>query len=95
VSWLILLKAVRPEMADEPTEEESRIVEEHFQHLTREHEAGRVRSAALSAVPGDPIGLVVVAVEAEDEARALMESDPAIVGGIMTGELRPYHVAIG
>jgi uncharacterized protein YciI len=82
-------------MAVKPTEEESRIVDEHFEHLTREHEAGRVRSAAVSAMPGDPIGLVVVDVESEDEARALMESDPAIVGGIMTGELRPYRVAIG
>jgi hypothetical protein len=31
----------------------------------------------------------------ETAARAIMEGDPAIVHGVMTGELFPYRVAFG
>ena len=45
-------------------------------------------------MPGDTIGITIMDVEDEAEARSLMNEDPAIVNGIMTGELRPLRIAV-
>ena len=38
-------------------------------------------------------GIAIIEAETEDDARAVMESDPAITSGLMTGELRPMRVS--
>jgi len=37
---------------------------------------------------------VILEVDSQDEARALMESDLSVTDGIMTAELYPYQVAL-
>lgn len=49
---------------------------------------------ALAKSNTDPTGIVILEVESEEEARALMQSDPAVADGIMTAELFPYSVAL-
>jgi uncharacterized protein YciI len=39
-------------------------------------------------------GLVVFAAASEDEARKFMETDPAVVAGVMTATLHPYALAL-
>ena len=92
--WLIVLRPVRAEMPLAPTDEESAIVAEHAAFLVQEHEAGRVLLAGPSVVEGDTIGLTVVAVDDEAEARQLMAADPAVRGGVMTAELRPLRLLV-
>ena len=41
------------------------------------------------------MGLAVFLAEDEAAARALMQSDPAILEGVMRGELFPYKIAFG
>ena len=41
------------------------------------------------------MGVAMFWAEDENEASAFMNSDPAIVQGVMTGELFPYKVAFG
>jgi len=43
----------------------------------------------------DTMGLAVFLAEDEAAARALMQSDPAILEGVMRGELFPYKIAFG
>ncbi len=50
--------------------------------------------AGPSIVDGDTFGLVVLDVADEEEARSAMERDPAVVGGIMTAELRPLRLSV-
>ncbi len=42
----------------------------------------------------DPLGLVILRVADEAAARELVEADPAVAGGLMTAELRPFHTAL-
>lgn len=42
----------------------------------------------------NPIGLVIFEAETEEEARAIMEGDPAVQAGVMTATLHPYRVAL-
>jgi len=37
---------------------------------------------------------VILEVESEDEALAIMNNDPSIAKGVMTAEIFPYHVAL-
>jgi len=94
VSWLVVLRPVRDEMPFEPTEEESRIVGEHYDYLKRLRTDGRLVLAGPSAVPGDTFGLGIFEQDDRAEVEAIVAADPAITGGIMTAEIRPYRISV-
>jgi uncharacterized protein YciI len=95
VSWLVFLRPVRAEMPVEPTEEESRIVDEHYEYLVRLRAKGKLMLAGPSHVAvGDTIGIEVYDVDDEAEVRAILAADPAIANGLMTAELRPLRVSV-
>jgi uncharacterized protein YciI len=77
------------------TEADKAAVSQHFQRLQQATAAGRVILAGRTTEPGDKtFGLVIF--EAADDAAAqqFMESDPAVVAGVMTATLHPYAVAL-
>jgi uncharacterized protein YciI len=90
--WIYLLRATRPEMVDEPTDDELVWLRQHFSYLERLTAEGTVMLAGPSISPTDTFGLCVLDVEDEGMAREIMQADPSIVGGIMTGELRPMRM---
>ena len=90
--WIYLLRPTRAAMVDEPTEAEEVTLSAHFERLERLTAEGTVILAGPSPSETDTFGLVVLDVEDEEVARSLMESDPAITGGVMTGELRPMRM---
>jgi uncharacterized protein YciI len=94
--WLYILKVTRLEMLTEgSTEEEDRIVGEHFQHLKRLLDEGiTILMGRTANNDEDTMGLVVFRAENEAEARRIMESDPAISNGVMSATLYPYRVAL-
>jgi uncharacterized protein YciI len=94
MSWLVILRPTREEMAFEPTEEESRIVTAHYAYLVQLRDEGKLVVAGPSIVAGDTFGIGVLDVEAEEQARAIVAADPAIVGGAMTAEIRPLRIAV-
>jgi len=95
VSWLVLLRPVRPGLPVEPTEEESRIVAEHFEYLQRLCAEGKLVLAGPSHVAvGDSIGVAVYDLEDEEEVRAIVAADPAVANGVMTAEVRPLRISV-
>jgi uncharacterized protein len=94
MTWLVLLRPVREEMPFAPTADEERIVSAHFEYLCRLRDEGKLLLAGPSPVAGDTIGISILTVDEESEARQLLESDPAIVGGIMRADLRPFRVSV-
>jgi uncharacterized protein len=96
MQFIYTLKLI-PSLLEEAnwTEEDNRLVSEHFerlQDLLKEDKlilAGRTTNM-------DPttFGIVILQVEAEEIARSIMENDPTVKGGIMIAELYPYHVAL-
>ena len=77
------------------TQEEERIVGEHFDYLKELWEkksvvlAGRTLNTDASA-----FGIVILRVESENKAREIMQNDPAVKHGVMTAELFPYRIAL-
>jgi uncharacterized protein YciI len=90
--WIYLLRATRPAMVDEPTDDELVVLRKHFSYLERLTAEGTCVLAGPSVSPTDTFGLCVLDVEDESTAREIMQADPSIVGGIMTGELRPMRM---
>lgn len=77
------------------TDEDKKTAGAHFAHLTAATKDRKVILAGRTLVPGaKTFGLVIFESADEPTARAFMDSDPAVVGQIMTAELHPYQVAL-
>jgi uncharacterized protein len=77
------------------TEAENRIIAEHFARLAKATEDGLVILAGRTTEPPDKtFGLVIFEAESNAAAKLFMESDPAVVGNIMSATLHPYSVAL-
>ncbi len=94
--WLYFLKPARLGMVTEgPTPEETEVVSRHFAYLEALTEkgvmllVGRTQNADEST-----FGIAIFEAEDESAARAIMEADPAVVGGVMRATLYPYKVAL-
>ena len=63
MSWLVVLRPVRPEMAFEPTEEEGRIISDHYAYLVRRRDEGKLVVAGPSIVADDTYGIGAMTAE--------------------------------
>ena len=92
-SWIYFLHPPRPAFAATMTDEESAAFAEHFDHLQRLLADG-VLVLAGPTLGETNTGIAVFEAEDEDAARRVMQSDPAIAAGIVTGELREMRVSL-
>ncbi len=95
-TWLYRIRPSRAAMLTEgPTPEEQRQVGQHFAYLQDLCRQGVVHLAGRTLDSGpDSMGIVLFSAGDEAAARALMESDPAVAGGVMQATLHPYGVAL-
>lgn len=90
--FVYLIRPVRPDFLQSATAEEEVTMDRHFQYLKGLAAEGRLMLAGpcLDAA----FGIVILVTESEDEARTMMENDPAVLGGVMVSELHPFKVSI-
>jgi uncharacterized protein len=94
--FLLQLHGTRPDWPEGMSEEESRIMGEHFLYLKALTEQG----SCLLAGPvfphaGEPaIGLIVLECEDEAAARRLAEGDPSVREGLHSFTLRPMRASL-
>lgn len=94
--YLYQLKLI-PRLRDESewTEEDEAIVSEHFHRLVVLRDQGIVLLAGKTDREGeDGFGNVIFQAGSKVEAEGIMNEDPAIAKGIMTGVLFAYRVAV-
>jgi uncharacterized protein len=75
------------------TEEDNQVVQRHFEVLQMLLEENKLVLAGRT-LNTDPFGIVILQVDSEEEAKDIMENDPAVKEKIMTAELYPYRVAL-
>ena len=94
-TFLYVLKAVRLGMLTEgPSDSELPILTQHGAYLNDLSERGIVvLYGRTQNNDASTMGLVVFEAEDESAAQSIMNSDPAITGGVMTGELFPYKIS--
>ncbi len=96
MQFLYRLTPVRIEMVTVgPTLEEKAVVSEHFAHLEALLEEG-VMLLVGRTQDNSPrtFGIVIFQAESEEQAREVMNNDPAVVKGIMRAELFPFRIAL-
>lgn len=96
MQFLYKLKLILPLLDEENwTERENKIVGEHFTKLQSLVNKGVVILAGRTLNEDESqFGIVIFEAENEEEAKIIMNSDPAVEKGIMTAELFPYQVAL-
>jgi uncharacterized protein len=77
------------------TKEDNMAISRHFVRFQHAIESGELILAGRTKEPGDKtFGIAIFEAKDEAAARAFMESDPAVVAGLMTAELHPFAVAL-
>jgi uncharacterized protein len=77
------------------TKEDNMALSRHFVRFQHAIETGELILAGRTREPGDKtFGIAIFEAKDEAAARAFMESDPAVVAGLMTAELHPFSVAL-
>lgn len=94
--FLYRLTPARVEMVTlGPTPEEAAIVSEHFAYLTSLTERGvMILVGRTQDNSPDTIGLAIFQAESEEDARTIMEHDPAVKHGVMRARLFPFKIAL-
>ena len=90
--WIYFIHPPREDFIATITDEESAVMQTHAGHLEKLLDEGVL---VLAGPTYGRINTGIAVIEAPDEAtaRAIMESDPAISSGQMTGELRQMRVS--
>jgi uncharacterized protein YciI len=77
------------------TKEDNMALSRHFVRFQHAIETGELILAGRTREPGDKtFGIAIFEAKDEAAARKFMESDPAVVAGLMTAELHPFSVAL-
>lgn len=77
------------------TDIENAVVARHFERLAQAAKSGQLIIAGRTREPLDKtFGLVIFEADSETAAREFMQSDPAVIAGLMTATLHPYSVAL-
>jgi uncharacterized protein YciI len=77
------------------TQEDKAALDRHFNRFKHAIETGELILAGRTREPGDKtFGIAIFEAKDEAAARQFMESDPAVVAGLMTAELHPFAVAL-
>ena len=94
--YLYKIQVVRPALISEgPTEEETRVVGEHFAYLKQLTEMGVVLLAGRTLNEDySTFGIIIFYARSEAAARQIVEDDPAVKNRIMRAELYPYRIAL-
>jgi uncharacterized protein YciI len=96
VHYLYKIQAVRPAMiTDGPTEDEARIVADHFAYLQQLTESGVVLLAGRTLNEDfSTFGIIIFRADSIAAARQIVENDPAVKQRVMRAELYPYRIAL-
>lgn len=77
------------------TKEDEMVISRHLARFRHAIDKGELILAGRTTEPGDKtFGIAIFEAADEAAARAFMESDPAVVAGLMTAELHPFAVAL-
>jgi uncharacterized protein YciI len=91
--WIYFLHPPRESFAATMTEDERAVWGTHFEHLTALHADG-VLVLAGPTLGSTNTGIAIFEAPDEQAARAVMASDPVIMSGFATGELRGFRVSL-
>lgn len=91
--WIYFLHPPRDNFAATMTDAEREVFGRHFAYLQGLLTEGTLVLAGPTLGPTNT-GIAVLRAPDESSALAIMNNDPAIIGGVVSGELRPFRVSL-
>jgi uncharacterized protein YciI len=94
--YIYMIRPVRIKMLVEGlTDREEEILARHYEYLSELSDRGVVEFAGRTDTDNEStFGIVVFYAQREEDARKIMQSDPAVAEGVMVAELYPFRLAI-
>jgi len=93
--YLYRVQPTRPGFLIESTPEEDGIVGDHFRYLESLAQRDTVLLAGRTLNTDETsFGIVVFVAESEDDARRIVDADPAVRAGVFRADLFPYRIAL-
>jgi uncharacterized protein YciI len=90
---LRLVERLHDDKARTKADEET--IGRHFQHLRAATERGQAIAVGRTKEPNNKtFGLVIFEADSPEAARSFADSDPAVVGGVMTVEVHPFALVL-
>ena len=78
-----------------PTDQEADIVPRHFDYLQRLTEQGVMILVGRTLTTDESsFGICIFEAVSEEEARLIVDGDPAVGEGVMSAELFPFRIAL-
>lgn len=93
-TFIYRLTPARAEMPSNPTDDESRVIGEHFAYLCEAASAGKLHLAGRTMNESDVWGICIFEADSEEAAREFMSNDPGVKQGVQLGELFPFRTAL-
>lgn len=87
-----MLKPPRQNFNENSTEEEDRIIDEHFAYLQELLADGTLSLAGRC--DDATFGLVIIEAESHEKAKQIMMNDPAVKTGVFSAQIWPYRTAL-
>jgi uncharacterized protein YciI len=82
-------------LTEGPTEDEQRIVGEHFDYLKRLVDSGRLLMAGRSLNDDErTFGIAIFTASSFEDAERVLAEDPAVRHGVMRGDVFPFRIAL-
>ncbi len=90
--YLVRLLGTRADWLNDMTEDEQKIMEDHFNYFK---DLVKKEKCLMAGPCKDPVfGLVILDVASEAEAKEIMDSEPSVIGGIHTYDMNPFHLSL-
>ena len=90
--YIYIVKPVKENFEKTATEEDNKIVSEHFLYLKNLLEEKKLILAGPQV--NAKFGIVVFEADSEKEAEYIMQNDPAVINGVFSAELFPFRVSL-
>jgi uncharacterized protein YciI len=92
LQFVYVLTPHKEDFVNTMTDEEAAIMKEHFYYL--QDLLGRDILILAGPVTTGEFGLAVLETDSEENARNIMENDPAVKKNVMSVKLYPYRVSL-
>ena len=90
-----IIKPYRDDFMTREVEEENKLMGDHFMYLKGLMEQGKLIIAGPTLIEKDPFGVYIFETETEQEAKDLLDNDPAVTAGIqIVQDFRPIRVSL-
>ncbi|NHJ05841.1 MAG: hypothetical protein EAX90_13525 [Candidatus Heimdallarchaeota archaeon] len=93
--FLGIIKPTREGFMTNPTEEENKVMQEHFEYLKKLLAEDKLVLAGPVLNEKNPFGLYIFQCESIEEAENLFENDPSIISGVQQiKEFEPFKLSL-